>query len=160
MADPVIKGVAAILAHTPDLVRYGSKPTREMEAEPGLLPQLLASLRGYPEALGYLPNQVFIGNASPEELFRTSRPWYKVSYPGAKQFAPYGEVLPQEEFYGWVKLADQFDLIYLEEGFAKEVKERLARHPLITPQDLDRLEGGARSSEIDRAIEEKKGLPL
>ena len=38
---PVIRGSAYCLAHVPDLVRFGSKPRREIVADPQLLPRLV-----------------------------------------------------------------------------------------------------------------------
>ena len=51
-----------VLEHVPDLVRYGSKPSRE----PAKLDALQGSLRTFDEAVAYAPNQVFVGNLSPE----------------------------------------------------------------------------------------------
>ncbi len=36
IVEPVIRGVRFFLAHTPGLVRYGSKPARELGKDPGL----------------------------------------------------------------------------------------------------------------------------
>ena len=59
-----------VLEHVPDLVRYGSKPSRE----PAQLEALDAALRSYDEAVAYAPNQVFIGNLEPERpLGRAAR---------------------------------------------------------------------------------------
>ena len=43
--QPVIKAASAILIHSPGLVRYGSKPSREIAARPSRLQELLGSLR-------------------------------------------------------------------------------------------------------------------
>ena len=50
--------------------------------------------------------------------------------------------MPEEEFYGMVKICDAFDLIWLEEEFTATVRTALARHPHITPADLSRLGDG------------------
>ena len=52
---PVVEGVSYFLAHVPGLVRLGSKPSREVAGNPGLLPDLLAHLRTYQEAVDYPP---------------------------------------------------------------------------------------------------------
>ena len=62
MSGAAIHGCSLVLAHAPDLVRHGSKPTREGA-------DLAGSLRTYEDALGYPPHQVFIGNLSPDELY-------------------------------------------------------------------------------------------
>ncbi len=42
---PVIKAVRYFLAHTPGLVRHGSKPSRELAKSPGLLDEITGHLR-------------------------------------------------------------------------------------------------------------------
>src|SRR5439155_4371904 len=59
-----IHGCSLILAHAPDLVRHGSKPTRENAAE-----QIAPKLRTFDAALGYPPHQVFLGNLRPDALW-------------------------------------------------------------------------------------------
>src|SRR4029450_5908177 len=61
MNFPAIKAVSYALAHTPDLVRYGSKPERELRKEPELSSKMAAHLRTFEEVCAYPPNQVFIG---------------------------------------------------------------------------------------------------
>ena len=80
---PVVQGVSYFLAHVPGLVRLGSKPAREVAQNPGLLPDLLAHLRTYQEAVDYPPNQVFVGNLYPDDLERIPRPWFR--HPGEKR---------------------------------------------------------------------------
>ena len=48
-----VVGASFVLEHVPDLVRYGSKPVRE----PGRSQDVLASLRGYEDAVAYPPNE-------------------------------------------------------------------------------------------------------
>src|SRR5271157_5814116 len=115
MRYPVIKGVSYVLAHTPGLVRYGSKPAREIPKEPDLLEKISSHLRSYEEALKYPPHQVFIGAMRPEKLWNIERPWSQHPQNGAQRFGPFGEIMPQSEFYGLMKIVDDFDLILLEE---------------------------------------------
>src|SRR5690349_10868508 len=56
------------LFHVPDLVRYGSKPSREVRRDPARLKDLQAHLRSFDAARDYPPNQVFLGNLAPDEL--------------------------------------------------------------------------------------------
>ena len=58
---PVIRGVRYFLAHTPGMVRYGSKPVRELVRDPALITALSAHLRPYEAAAAYPPNQAFLG---------------------------------------------------------------------------------------------------
>src|SRR5690606_31386241 len=101
----------------PSLVRYGSKPIREIEKNKNLLNDILTNLRNFEEAVAYPPNQVFIGNMRPEQLKEYERPWTNVRLENASRFSEWGEILPETEFYGWLKIADQFNLVFLEENF-------------------------------------------
>lgn len=141
MAHPVIKGVRFVLAHTPDLVACGSKPLRELpRASAGERAQFDAALRDFPAAVSYGPNQVMIGNLRPED--QGERPWFTGSQrPAAARRGPHGEIVPQAEFYGWLKLVDRFDLIALDEAFVAELRPALAAHPLVDQADLARLTG-------------------
>ncbi|HCU72856.1 MAG TPA: glycine reductase, partial [Chloroflexi bacterium] len=47
---PVIKAARFFVAHTPGLVRYGSKPVRELKNDRDLDGQLAASLRSFDDA--------------------------------------------------------------------------------------------------------------
>lgn len=49
-----IAASSLVLAHVPDLARYGSKPSRE----PDRIQRLRGSLRDFKEAVAYPPNQV------------------------------------------------------------------------------------------------------
>lgn len=146
MPRAVIQGVANLLAHAPDLVRYGSKPSRELAKDPEVGPALAARLRSYVEAVAYPPHQVFIGNLRPWALEAIARPWYEhpTSLPAVGAF---GAILPEAEFYGWLKLADGFDLVTLEEGFARGL-ERPAGVP------------GAPLAEVEARIAKDGALPL
>lgn len=73
---PVVKGVSYILAHVPSMVRYGSKPFREITKDVSLLKNILSHLWTYEQALAYPPNQVFIGNLDPDDLLKIQAPWY------------------------------------------------------------------------------------
>ena len=62
---PVVKAVALCLAHVPDLVRYGSKPSRDLVKVAGLLPHLAEHRRSYEHAVGL---------SSPSGVYRKPRP--------------------------------------------------------------------------------------
>lgn len=72
-----IEGVSYSLTHVPDLVRYGSKPLREIRAQPALGEQLAKRLRDFAAATAYAPHQVYIGNIAPEKLSDLPKPWYE-----------------------------------------------------------------------------------
>ncbi|MBT9163858.1 MAG: Glycine/sarcosine/betaine reductase complex component C subunit beta [Chloroflexi bacterium] len=154
----VLKGAASILVHTPDLVPLGSKPTREIPRFEGLGEQCLAHLRSYQGAVAYPPNQVFIGNIRPDELAEMKQPWWRNLIADASREGPYGEIMPQDEFYGLLKAADAFDLVWLEEDFRSQIATKLHLHPLLG--DLKGLEGRRTIAEIKEKLTRKEALPL
>ena len=99
------------LAHVPDLVRYGSKPARERDR----LPELLAALRSFDEAVAYPPNQVSIGNLPPEVLWDLPRPWWSEAAEGASPLGAHGELLSQDAFYELLAEVDRFDLVRMKQ---------------------------------------------
>ena len=106
-----IEGVSYSLAHVPDLVRFGSKPLRELRANSGLGAELTKRLRDFPATLAYAPNQVYIGNIGPEKLRDLPQPWYEKLIEGATSSGRFGDIVDQTRFYSWLAGADQFDLI-------------------------------------------------
>ena len=142
----VVKGVACVLIHTPGLVRYGSKPSRELlrgGAEAPLLATMQEHLRSYAQAVAYPPNQAFIGNLAPEALFDIPRPWWCADTSRQpKPMGPFGAVMAEEEFWGLLRLSDDFELVHLGERTAADSANRLSRHPLFDYADLDKLTHG------------------
>ena len=72
-----IEGVFYSLTHVPDLVRYGSKPSRELRVNTTLDQRLKNQLRSFSAATAYAPHQVYIGNITPAELSHLPKPWYE-----------------------------------------------------------------------------------
>jgi betaine reductase len=69
--------------------------------------------------------------------------------------------MPEEEFYGLIKICDAFELVWLEEEFLQEVRDRLVKHPYITAADLSRLgDGFGRSAIAARLMQGHAVLPL
>ena len=93
-ALPTIRGVSCVLAHTPGLLRYGSKPTRELAKEDKtLLPRMQQHLRSFEDAAAYPPNQVFIGNRTPESLWDVPEPWWRYREANANLRGPFGQIV-------------------------------------------------------------------
>jgi betaine reductase len=113
-----IEGVFYSLAHVPDLVRFGSKPSRELAANPGLDERLVTRLRSFAAAVAYAPHQVFIGNLAPEELPAYKQPWYENLIEGAQANGRFGDLVGLEPFYALLAQADQFKLVSFEEAWA------------------------------------------
>jgi glycine/sarcosine/betaine reductase complex component C subunit beta len=103
-----VHACSLVLAHSPDLVRHGSKPTREDAAD-----QIAPKLRSYQEALGYPPHQAFLGNLRPEALWGIERPWWS-HLAEAKAGGPFGVFIPEDDLYRRMEAADQFQLLKLD----------------------------------------------
>ena len=134
-----IHGCSLVLAHAPDLVRHGSKPTREDAAD-----EIKPALRTFEDALGYPPHQVFIGNLTPDALWEIERPWWK-SPAEPKAEGPYGVFVDQEELYSRMAAADQFQLLHLDGREASNGALPLYRN-------------GSRAGVMDRAHELDESL--
>ena len=115
-----IEGVFYSLAHVPDLVRYGSKPLREIHANPALGNELKQKLRDFAAAVAYPPHQAYIGNIAPERLSDLPKPWYEKLIEGATSEGRFGDVVEQNRFYILLAAADQFDLVSLENGWFRD----------------------------------------
>ena len=157
---PVISGVSYFLGHLPSMIRYGSKPYRELKHNPSLLLPIISHLRTFDQAVTYPPNQVFIGNLDPDELWDFPSPWFKNPIPNACRQGEFGEIMPEEEFYGIVKICDEFELVMFEEGFLQEIIPKLKRHPLFNAEDMQKLGKGVQREIIERTLDEKDSLPL
>ena len=102
-----VASASFVLEHVPDLVRYGSKPSRESHQ----LEALTSTLRSFDEAVAYPPNQVFIGNLAPSTLWDVPRDWWRHPVEAATPVGPSGDVMGQERFYELLGEVDQFDLV-------------------------------------------------
>jgi hypothetical protein len=133
----VIRAASLVLAHTPGLARHGSKPMRTLPGDAELTSRFLSNLRTFDDAVGYPAHQAFLGACHPREL--PARPWIGASWPGAQRFAPFGELMPEEEFLGLMAAVDEFDLLVLTPEVAERAAKRLAAHPLAAHLDLNRV---------------------
>ena len=140
-----IHGCSLVLAHAPDLVRHGSKPTRELAAaHDGLLERITGALRSYDDALGYPPHQVFLGNLSPEALWEHERPWWRHPVePNSK--GRFGVFIGEDELYRRMADADQFQLFRLDGADATD--------GALTLFERDRVAGSmGRAHELDESL--------
>jgi glycine/sarcosine/betaine reductase complex component C subunit beta len=115
-----IEGVSYSLTHVPDLVRYGSKPLREIRVNPVLGEQLAKRLRDFAAATVYAPHQVYIGNITPEQFSDLPKPWYEKLIEGATPQGRFGDLVDEKRFYALLAGADQFDLVAFEENWFRE----------------------------------------
>ncbi len=115
-----IEGVFYSLAHVPDLVRYGSKPLREIRAKPALGEELKKRLRDFSAAVAYAPHQAYIGNIAPEQLKDLPQPWHEKLIEGATSDGQFGDIVDQNRFYMALARADQFDLASFEKAWFQQ----------------------------------------
>jgi len=155
MAEPAILHTAYALAHAPDFVRHGSKPTRDLASDPGLLPQVAAALRPWDEVVAYPPNQVFIGNLTPDDLAAVPRPWTENPVAGASPQGPFGQIITQAALYGLMMVCDDFDLLTITESLAAE-----AGAAVVGFEDRRDKIVGVSDEDLAALIEEKQGLTL
>ncbi|MBI2626440.1 MAG: glycine reductase [Candidatus Nealsonbacteria bacterium] len=160
---PVIKGSAYVLAHVPDLVRYGSKPYREIEKDPNLLPKIEKNLRRFLDVVAYPPNQVFIGNLTPDELRNIPQPWFENKLFSASSCGNFGEIVGENNFYGVLKLADAngYDLVWIENKFLSDIK-KFGINIFFDEQSSQKMGEGKTIAEIQEklALGPRMALPL
>jgi glycine/sarcosine/betaine reductase complex component C subunit beta len=160
----VIKECAYALVHVPNFVRYGSKPIRDIAVNGGagsdLEGRIYEHIRTFEDAVAYPPNQVFIGNMHPDQLHDVAQPWYEHLSRDARKDGAFGEIMPEDQFYGWLKIADDFDLVWFTPAFVEQIRERVAAHPLLTDEDLKKLGNGVQPDLIEDRIRNEGALPL
>jgi hypothetical protein len=136
-----VVSASLVLEHVPDLVRYGSKPSREPER----LSDLTASLRSFDDAASYPPNQVFIGNLEPSQLWDLPRPWWKEPIDEASGKGVFGELIDQAAFYELLAEVDKFDLVRPKE------EPRPGELPLFSGEDV--VGAIAPAHEVDETLQ-------
>lgn len=163
MSFAVIKNAGYVLVHTPDMVIHnGSTQTTERIVNPNseYLKELPKHLRSFEEVVSYYPNQTYIGNLRPEELGQIEAPWFDKKMSNASRKGKLGEIIPQDEFIGMIKISDVFDLVLLDKTFTAEVKNTLSNHPLISEELISRLGEGVEITEIEDLVNNEHSEPL
>ena len=154
----VIKGAGYILVHTPDMVLHnGTTQTTERIVNPDgeYLKELPSHIRTYEQALNYYPNQVYIGNLTPDDLAAVPQPWYDKDCPVKERKGKFGEILPQDEFLLLMQACDVFDLVKLEKGFVAATKEAFAANDIIDETIVARVKEGFEIAEIEKHVNEE-----
>lgn len=158
MSYAVIKKSSYILANAPDMIIHnGTTQMTERITNPDsdYLKDLKNHIKKYEDVVGYAPNQVYIGNMTPNELAEMPKPWFDKNVENANRFGKFGEIMPQDEFYGLMKICDVFDLVLLENSFRDEVAAKLEAHKLF--QDKVAQMGEGEEIEKIRDLVENKG---
>ena len=156
--NSVIKGASYVLAHTPQMVVYnGTTQTTERVVNPEseYLKELESHLRSYEECVNYWPNQVYIGNAHPDELAEVEFPYYDKVKEGAERFGKYGEIMPENEFLLLVQTCDMFEVVKLDKDFVAATKEAFAANPIIAEDIVAKVEEGVELSEVEHFVNEE-----
>ena len=156
--NSVIKGASYVLAHTPQMVVYnGTTQTTERVVNPEseYLKELRSHLRSYEECVNYWPNQVYIGNAHPDELAEVEFPYYDKVKEGAERFGKYGEIMPENEFLLLVQTCDMFEVVKLDKEFVAATKEAFAANPIITEDIVEKIEEGVELSEVEHLVNDE-----
>ncbi|MDO5329568.1 MAG: glycine/sarcosine/betaine reductase complex component C subunit beta [Coriobacteriia bacterium] len=159
----VIKGSGYVLVHTPDMVmQNGTTQTTEKIVNPDseYLKQVPKHLRSYDEAVAYLPNQIYIGAASPKDLENMETPFFDKPKKDAKRFGKFGEIMPQDEFLLLVQACDMFDVVKLDKDFVASVKEKFSKNEIIDESIVNRVVEGVESSEISDLVKNNHAEPL
>jgi hypothetical protein len=159
----VVKGTSYVLVHAPDMVLHnGTTQTTEKHLNPNseYLKNLPNSLRTFDEAVNYLPNQVYIGNNKPADLRKDPQPWVGKNVDGASRNGKLGEIMPQDEFIGLIKIVDAFELVKLTKEFTADVKKKLNEHPLIKDELVAKLKEGEDIADIQKLINDQGAEPL
>jgi len=162
LTNPVVRAASYCLFHAPDMVlTHGTTLMIERDKHPDspLLTAAKEALRPFEQVVAYPPNQVYIGNLTPEELAELPQPWYE-NLVEAKRQGRFGEIFPLDELIAMMKIADSFNLVILEEQFAKGLVEKLANHHLFTAKDLAILEQAQSLTAITELLEKKTAVPL
>ena len=134
MNNSVLKATGYVLVHTPDMVlHHGTTQTTERRVNPDseYLKKIPANLRSFEDVVAYAPNQVYIGNMTPQELGKIEAPWFDKKVAGATREGKFGEIMPQEEFLALMQICDAFDLVKLDKNFAAEMKKVYEANPLL-----------------------------
>lgn len=162
-SSPVLKETSYCLAHLPDMVRYGSKPRREIEVDATVEQQITAALRSFSDVVRYPPNRVFIGDLSPDDLRNIERPWFAVdqSAPLPSSQGRFGEIISQDLCYALIKQADVlhpplFDLTQV----GCELLQTAAAGHLMFGDSAAATFGAVPDAEIERAIVEESALRI
>ena len=157
-----IKAAAYCLNFAPELaLHYGGTPAQERRSKPDseFLRELPKHAQTWEQAAAYAPNKTYVGGMSLDELEKAPAPWID-NLGDPQRYGKFGEIMPEDEFIGLMDICDVFDLIWLEQGFAAAVAEKLARNPVMGEKQLARLEKGRPAAELLEVIEKQHALPL
>src|SRR5213593_1705965 len=135
----VITAAASVLAHAPGLVRYGSKPVRDLARDPTLIDTIVKHLRRYEDALAYAPNQAYLGTIEPDDLRAMPRPWFGTRVTGARALGPFGDFIAESELLGLLKRCDRARLVQLDEETLGRATQQLSERGIASGAEMSAL---------------------
>ena len=156
--NSVIKGTGYILAQAPMMVIHnGTTQTTERVVNPEseYLKKLPDHLRSYEDCVAYWPNQVYIGNAHPEELSGVGFPYYDKKCDKADRYGKFGEIMPEEEFLILTQTCDVFEVYMLDKDFVAAHKAAFEKNPVITDDIKARVHEGHALSDIEHFVNDE-----
>ena len=159
----VIKGTGYVLVHTPDMViENGATQTTERVVNPEgeYLKELPKHIRTWEQVLEYWPNQVYIGNKTPDQMKEVPFPWFDKTCDVNDRYGKFGQMMPQEEFYLLMQVSDVFDLVDLEAGFVAANRDAFAANKVVSDDLMARLKDGVEIDAIQNAIDNEAAEPL
>jgi hypothetical protein len=108
----------------------------------------------------FTPQQVFIGNLTPEALAHYPRPWTDHPVENPQPVGPFGRIVDQAAVYGLMKLSDDFDLVVLREDIAQSAQAALRSFGQARFGDRLGKITGVRAEQLRQIAETDSGLPL
>ncbi|WP_157149974.1 glycine/sarcosine/betaine reductase complex component C subunit beta [Brachyspira sp. SAP_772] len=174
MSFAVLKAAAYAIVHAPDMViNNGTTQTVEREVNPNsdYLKSIKKHLRPFEDVINYAPNQTYIGNIHPEELKKLASQvseevkkaggsWIGVPCKGERT-GKFGEIFAEDEFIFMMKIADTFELVYLEAEFEKKMKDAYVaveskyKTEEELKKDLAQVKCETKIDEIERLMKEE-----
>ncbi len=123
-----IEGVSYSLAHVPDLVRFGSKPMRELRGNPALGRRIGAGFCVIFQRRRLTRRIRFTSAISrPETLRDLPQPWFEKLIEGATAQGRFGDLVDQSKFYALLAGADQFRFDFLRREMVSQPMRRNIR---------------------------------
>ena len=159
----VIKGTGYILVHTPDMViENGATQTTERVVNPEgeYLKALPNHIRTWDQVLEYWPNQVYIGNKTPDEMKEVPFPWFDKPCEVKDRYGKFGQMMPQDEFYLLMQVSDVFDLVELDAEFVAGAKDAFKANRVISDEIFARVKDGVDAEVIKNRLENEHAEPL
>jgi len=156
--NSVIKGASYVLAHVPEMVLYnGTTQTTERIVNPDgeYLKKLPQHIRSYEDCVSYWPNQVYIGNATPDQLSEVEFPYYDKKMDGAQRYGRFGEIMPEAELLLLAQTCDVFEVLFLDKEFVAAHRAEFEADPIISEDIAARVQDGIDADQIRQFVEKE-----